>query len=80
MPTEISLKIASRCWPTSAVPDPVLLYAFAQIIDEYRSALIWCSGADEFQPGGEARAGWERGCLPLLQGTLYLSEENSVDA
>lgn len=32
-----------------------------------RDALIWCSGADDFAPGGKARAGFERIVLPLIK-------------
>lgn len=36
-------------------------------IDDYREALIWASGADDFQVGGKAREGFERIMLPLLR-------------
>lgn len=29
-------------------------------------ALIWCSGSDDFQHGGKARAGWLKLCAPLI--------------
>ncbi len=36
------------------------------LIEEYRDALIWCSGSPSFGPDGEAREGWLRICQPLL--------------
>ena len=30
------------------------------LVHELQDALIWCSGADDFAPGGKARAGWEK--------------------
>jgi hypothetical protein len=35
-------------------------------IDDLTEALQWCSGAAEFQPGGESRKEWERYIQPLL--------------
>ncbi len=37
-----------------------------RIIEEYKDALIWCSGSQDFQLEGKAREGWEKICLPLL--------------
>jgi hypothetical protein len=34
---------------------------------ELIEALEWCGGSNEFAPGGTARAGWEKGVLPLLR-------------
>jgi len=34
---------------------------------EYKDALIWCSGSEDFQVGGKAREGWEKICVPLLE-------------
>jgi len=34
---------------------------------EYKEALIWCSGSEDFQVGGKAREGWEKICVPLLE-------------
>lgn len=39
---------------------------FAERIEKYREALIWCSGSPSFGPDGEAREGWLRVCQPLL--------------
>jgi len=34
---------------------------FVKKIDEYKEALIWCGGSDDFQyPNGKARKGWEK--------------------
>ena len=27
-------------------------------VDEFKDALIWCSGSADFQEGGKARKGW----------------------
>lgn len=35
-------------------------------IAQLEDALIWCSGSNDFAPGGKAREGWERICKPLL--------------
>ena len=29
-----------------------------ELIKELKEALIWCSGAEDFQEGGKARIGW----------------------
>jgi hypothetical protein len=31
------------------------------------AALRWCGGSADFAPGGQARRGWLRTVLPLLQ-------------
>jgi len=33
---------------------------------ELFDALIWCSAASDFQPGGKARKGWLKLCAPLI--------------
>ena len=38
------------------------------MVRKLRNALIWCSGSDDFQIGGKSRKGWEKLCVPLLQG------------
>jgi hypothetical protein len=38
-----------------------------QISESMEEALIWCSGSEDFQVGGKARIGWERGIQPLLE-------------
>ena len=38
-------------------------------IAKMREALIWCSGSQDFAIGGQARAGWEKICQPLLAAT-----------
>ena len=32
----------------------------------YQEALIWCSGSEDFQTDGQARAGWLKLCAPLI--------------
>ena len=39
---------------------PELAEEIASLIDEYRSALIWCSASADFQEGGQARKGWQK--------------------
>lgn len=34
-----------------------------------RDALLWCGGSADFQIGGQARIGWEKIVLPLLNET-----------
>jgi hypothetical protein len=34
--------------------------------DALAHALQWCSGSDDFAPGGKARKGWVKLCQPLL--------------
>lgn len=34
--------------------------------ERLRDALVWCSGSNDFAPGGKAREGWMRLCAPLL--------------
>lgn len=38
------------------------------MVRKLRNALLFCSGAEDFQIGGKAREGWEKLCVPLLQG------------
>ena len=33
-----------------------------------QDALIWCSAASDFQPGGQAHEGWMKVCQPHLEG------------
>lgn len=37
-----------------------------QLLKECREALLWCSGSQDFAPGGQARKGWEKNIIPLL--------------
>jgi len=46
---------------------PEVAEAMANLIDEYRDALIWCSGSSDFGAGGKARKGWLKICQPLIQ-------------
>jgi hypothetical protein len=38
-----------------------------RVAKEYKDALIWCSGSEDFQIDGKAREGWEKICLPLIK-------------
>ncbi len=40
----------------------------ADVIDQYKDALLWCSGSPDFQVGGKARKGWNKLVKPLLEG------------
>jgi len=44
----------------------ILTIEIARLIDQYREALIWCSGSADFNPGGQAHDGWNKICEPLL--------------
>ena len=33
--------------------------ALKERVKELEEALMWCSGSDDFAPGGKARTGWE---------------------
>jgi len=70
MATENARRKAAQAWcrPTTSakVMDPILAEAFAEIVDEYREALMWCSGSADFGPEGQAREGWLKGIQPLI--------------
>ena len=74
MDMEEARGIAAQAWchPKCAdiVMDPVLAEAMAEkileVVAPYRDALIWCSGSEDFGPGGKARKGWNKICRPLL--------------
>lgn len=85
MASEKSLQKAAQAWckPSTSekVMDPELAEAFAEIIDEYRAALLWCSGSDDFAVGGKARVGWNKLAKELLliaSPTVSLSTERDV--
>ena len=70
MPSELARGIAARAWTTDAnrntEMDPKLAEAFAETLDKYIEALRWCSGSEDFGPGGKAEVGWQKVCHPLL--------------
>ena len=70
MATENAMHKAAQAWckPTTSakVMDAELAEAFAEIIDEYREALIWCGGSADFGPEGQAREGWLKGVKPFI--------------
>lgn len=45
----------------------------AALVDRMAEALIWCSGSEDFAPGGKARVGWLKLCKPLLDDLLALA-------
>lgn len=63
-PSIQAINISARVWTrgecTSREMDTVLAIEFARVIDEYREALIWCSGSDDFGPGGQAEEGFRK--------------------
>ena len=71
MASKLAREKVALAWCTEAtkhkVMDPELAEAFAEILDEYIEALIWCSGFADFGPGGQAEKGWDRLCRPLLK-------------
>lgn len=46
--------------------DEALLEIFKKEIAKYQDALVWCSGSADFHIDGQAREGWIRLCLPLI--------------
>ncbi len=69
-----SIERAAQVWCTEKTKhkemDVELAEEFANILDEYIDALIWCSGSADFGPGGQAEKGFNKICRPLI------SEEN----
>lgn len=66
-----SIDIAAQCWcdprVSDRIMDVVLGTVFAEQIEKYRAALVWCSAANEFNPeDGIARKGYEKIVRPLL--------------
>lgn len=49
-----------------AAAHPAVILALLDRLDKFEDALIWCSGSPDFGPGGQARVGWERLCIPLI--------------
>ncbi len=68
--TSMARGLAAQAWcdeRTSHIEmDPVLAEVFAEKIDRYVDALIWCSGSNDFSLEGQARVGWEKLCKPLI--------------
>lgn len=65
-----SAEVAAQCWCDPRVSDRVmdveLATVFAEQIEKYRDALLWCTGSGDFQVGGQARKGWLKLVKPLL--------------
>ena len=40
-----------------------------QLLEQLYEMLIWCGGSEDFQEGGKARIGWEKGAIPTLERT-----------
>lgn len=45
------------------------LNATVEANKKLREALIWCGGASDFAPGGQAEEGWKRYALPIINET-----------
>lgn len=60
----------SQAWCTEKnkhkIMDPDLAEDLAEILDEYRDALIWCSRSVDFANGGQDEKGWNNLCQPLI--------------
>ncbi|KKL51365.1 hypothetical protein LCGC14_2296220 [marine sediment metagenome] len=54
--------------------DPELAEVFAEKIDKYIDALMWCSGSADFAPEGQAHSGWKKLCRPLIEEFTALTE------
>ena len=68
--SELARQKAIQAWckpETSNITiDPRLTKVFAEILDEYIEALIWCGGSVDFAPEGKAYKGWVKICTPLV--------------
>lgn len=69
-PSSRAMEVAALAWCSDQTKDIEmdhrLAMEFAKIIDQYREALIWCSGSSDFGIKGQARKGWERLVSPLI--------------
>ena len=61
-PSRKAMEIAASCWcdprTDNTSMDPILATVFAEQVDRYIEALIWCSGAADFAPEGRAGKQW----------------------
>ena len=74
---KIGIDAAAQCWcdprTIKTFYDTELATVFAEKIAEYAEALQWCSGASDFQRGGDgvpegcARVGFDKIVRPLLR-------------
>jgi Holliday junction resolvase RusA-like endonuclease len=56
-------------WPFDE-KDPVTLFGWRQLAvecEELLEAIRWMTGSDDFQEGGKARVGFEKGVKPILE-------------
>ena len=62
MPSTKAIEVAAQCWcdprTSNRSMDVELATVFAEQIDRYIEALIWCSGSQDFAEEGIARVGW----------------------
>ncbi len=70
--SDVSREVAARVWctPTTSQIDmnSELAEEFARVLEEYRQALIWCGGSDDFAFNGKAQVGYDKICRPLIDG------------
>lgn len=63
-PSKEAIGIAARIWTRESCEKITMVeelaMEFARTIDEYRDALIWCSGSADFGQGGQAEVGFEK--------------------
>lgn len=64
MASKMAMEIAARAWCTpeteNRIMDVALANAFADILDKYIEALIWCEGSFDFSPEGQAFEGFNK--------------------
>jgi len=65
-----AIETAAQCWcdprTSGTEMDADLFTVFAEVIERYRDALMWCSGSADFGPGGKACEGWNKIARPLI--------------
>lgn len=69
-PSGWALEKSAQLWgqpnTSNIVMIPELAQEIAKLLDQYREALMWCSGSIDFAPEGKARQGWLKIVQPLL--------------
>ena len=58
-------ELSNERWKRAETAEAQLAEAQKRETD-YQEALIWCSGSEDFQADGQARAGWLKLCAPLI--------------
>lgn len=77
-----AVTVAAQCWCDPRLMniemDTRLGQIFAKKISEYIEALQWCSGSDDFGPGGKAYIGFEKICRPLMDHKINISKLSMI--